>query len=333
MNLIQVMQELGSEEQCWEFLENTRWPKGVRCVTCGSKEISTISRETDGKNKRGRIYQCLEPTCKQQFSATAGTIFHDSHLPLTKWFLAVALITNAKKGISAKQLQRDLKVSYQTAWHMSHRIRKSMEEQFPTKLSGVVEVDETFIGGKTQRRHKIDGRTWRERKDIVIGMRERDGRVRYFHVSDLKAKTLKPLLDRHISAHTKRIMTDSAIAYDFAMDKEFRRKHRTVNHVIEWLRPDALYPIHTNTVESSFSLLKRGLVGSFHRVSVKHLARYLSEFEYRFNRRDQQEEMFRDTVSRMLGVKPLPYAQLTANDGEDELPSQASEPPVLPDPF
>src|SRR5205823_14320023 len=119
---------------------------------------------------------------------------------------------------------------------------------------------------------------------MVIGMRERGGRLRYFHVPNLKADTMKKLLDRHISAMGKRIVTDSAIVYDFAMDKEFKRKHRAVNHSVEWVTPGDI-EVHTNTVESAFSLLKRGLIGSFHRVSIKHLHRYLTEFEYRFNAR------------------------------------------------
>lgn len=128
MNLIDVHRKFKSEEDCLLYWESVRWPNGIRCVTCGGDRISIVNRTATSKNKRTRVFTCLEPTCRQQFSATSGTIFHDSHLPLVKWFTALALIVDAKKGISAKQLQRHLQVSYQTAWHLAHRIRKAMED-------------------------------------------------------------------------------------------------------------------------------------------------------------------------------------------------------------
>lgn len=312
MNLIDVNKAFATEDQCLDFLEGMRWPQGVRCPVCGADKISRITRKTVSKNKRDRQYACLEPTCNHRFSATAGTVFHRSHLPLSKWFMAIAIVMDAKKGMSALQLQQHLGIgSYRTAWYMVHRIRKAMVDLFPTQLSGVVEVDETYIGGKAKRRHrKPDGRTWAQKKDMVIGMRERGGRVRFFHVPNLKADTMKKLLDRHISSDTERIMTDSAIVYDFAMDKDFQRKHESVNHSREWVKPGDIQ-IHTNTVESAFSLLKRGLIGSFHRVSIKHLHRYLAEFENRFNLRNV-EDRFEQTVRRMLTSEPMQYTELTA---------------------
>ena len=145
---------------------------------------------------------------------------------------------------------------------------------------------------------------------MVIGMRERDGRVRFFHVPNLKADTMKKLLDRHISTGVHRIMTDSSVIYDFAMDKTFQRVHRAVNHSREWVKPGDI-DVHTNTVESAFSLLKRGLIGSFHRVSIKHLHRYLAEFEWRFNAR-KAEDRFEQTVGRMLRSGAMQYKELTA---------------------
>ena len=159
-----------------------------------------------------------------------------------------------------------------------------MVKLFPTKLSGIVEADETYIGGKSIRPGVT--RKPRPNKQMVIGMRERGGRLRLCHVSDLKADTMKKLLDRHIAMDTKRIVTDSAMVYDFAVDKEFQKRHETVNHNRDWVKPGDI-DIHTNTIESAFSLLKRGLTGSFHRVSVKHLHRYLAEFE---NRADCAED-------------------------------------------
>jgi transposase-like protein len=311
MNLIDVNKSFATEDQCLDFLEVMRWPDGVRCPVCGADKVSRINRKTASKNKRDRFYACLEPTCNHRFSATAGTVFHRSHLPLTKWFMAIAIVMDAKKGMSALQLQQHLGIgSYRTAWYMVHRIRKAMVELFPTKLSGIVEVDETWIGGKSQRRGKDRRSSWRESKDAVIGMRERGGRVRFFHVPNLKADTMKKLLDRHISSNTKRIVTDTSMVYPFAMDKDFQSKHDTVNHSREWVKPGDIQ-VHTNTIESAFSLLKRGLIGSFHRVSIKHLHRYLAEFENRFNLRNV-EDRFEQTVRKMLTTEQMEYKELTA---------------------
>jgi transposase-like protein len=319
MNLIDVTKAFATEDQCLDFLEKMRWPNGVRCLACESSRLSVITRTVDEtktrkekkQNKRTRLYACLE--CGKRFTPTVGTVFASSHLPLTKWFMAIAIVMDAKKGMSALQLQQHLGIgSYRTAWFMVHRVRKAMVELFPTKLSGIVEVDETYIGGKTKRRGTRDQRsTWHQKKDMVIGMRERGGRVRFFHVPNLKADTIKSLLDRHISSHTQRIMTDTAMVYPFAMDKDFQRKHETVNHSREWVKPGDI-EVHTNTIESAFSLLKRGLIGSFHRVSIKHLHRYLAEFENRFNLRDV-EDRFEQTVRKMLTTGQMEYKELTAD--------------------
>lgn len=306
MNLIDVTQQFGTDEQCLAYLEAMRWPDGVRCPTCGNNKISRIERKSATKNVRKSLYQCLEPTCKQQFSATSGTIFNDSHLPLNKWFMALAIVVDAKKGMSANQLKEHLGIgSYRTAWYMAHRIRKAMEEGFPTKMTGIVEVDETYVYGKSKRRGTQKPRP---KKDMVLGMRERGGRVRFFHVPDLKKGTIKDIVDSHIRTDVKQIVTDQAVVYDFALDKTFSAKHRTVNHSREWVSADGH---HTNTIESAFSLLKRGLIGSFHRVSIEHLHRYLSEFEYRFNVR-KANDRFSDTLRRMLGIPPMPYVELIA---------------------
>jgi transposase-like protein len=230
--------------------------------------------------------------------------------------MAIAIVMDAKKGMSALQLKEHLGIgSYRTAWYMVHRIRKAMVELFPTKLSGIVEVDETYIGGKSKRRGNASRKCKPlPKKDMVIGMRERGGRVRFFHVPNLKADTMKRLVDRHIAVDTKRIMTDSAMIYNFALDKEFQKKHDQVNHSREWVKPGDI-EVHTNTIESAFSLLKRGLIGSFHRVSIKHLHRYLAEFENRFNMRNDANR-FEQTVRRMLTTEQMEYKQLIADPAE-----------------
>ena len=140
MNLVKLIEDYGSEDKCREFLEDLRWPQGVRCPRCGTDSVSRINTR--------KQFDCNEPTCRYQFSVTAGTVFHDSHLPLWKWFLAIYMVGESKKGISAKQLQRTLRVSYKTAWYLGHRIRSAMEEDSPVPLKGIVEIDETWLGGK-----------------------------------------------------------------------------------------------------------------------------------------------------------------------------------------
>jgi hypothetical protein len=315
MNLIDVTREFPTEEQCLAYFEAMRWPDGViRCTTCGNDRISKITRKTVTKNKRAQVYQCLEPTCKQQFSATSGTLFADSHLPLQKWYMALALVVDAKKGISANQLMEHLGIgSYRTAWYMAHRIRKAMVESNPTPMSGTVEIDETYIGGSAIRRFQKTPKV-KPPKEMVFAIRERStkdktGRVRFFHVPDGKRATLEPIIKEHIAPWVSRINTDSSAVYDFAIHESFNSRHRTVNHSQQWVVPGSR--IHTNTVESSFSLLKRGLIGSFHRVSIKHLHRYLTEFEYRFNLR-RDDDRFSKTLQRMAGVKPFRYETLIA---------------------
>lgn len=307
MNLIDVTKAFPTDDECLAYIEQMRWPDGkVRCPVCGADRISRITRKSATKNVRKSLYQCLEPTCKQQFSATSGTIFNDSHLPLHKWFMALAIVIDAKKSISANQLKQHLGIgSYRTAWYMAHRIRKAMEDGSPFEMSGVVEVDETYIGGKTRRRGI---RKPKPAKDMVVGLRERGGRVKFVHVPDLKRGSYKLAIDRHISRDVEEIVTDQAGVYNFALDEEFKAKHRTVNHSREWITPTG---VHTNTIESAFSLLKRGLIGSFHRVTIKHLHRYLSEFEFRFNVR-KDEDRFSRTLRRMAGIAPMPYVELIA---------------------
>jgi transposase-like protein len=301
MKLIDVTKAFASDEQCLAYLEQKRWPDGVRCTVCGAKEVSKITRKTKSKNKRAQVYQCLEKTCKSQFSATNGTIFHDSHLPICKWFMAIALLVDAKKSTSALQLSRHLGCNYRTAWYLAHRIREAMVDADAPKLTGVVEIDETYIGGK-QRGHK--GKL--KNKDVVIGVRERGGEVRLVHTADASAESLYQVAAQHISPDAQAIMTDENTGYNFRLTQLRNVRHARIKH------KDRVYvkgDVHTNTVESAFSLLKRGLIGSFHQVSIKHLQRYLNEFGYRFNRREDAD-IFEKTVSRMAGVKQMPYRKL-----------------------
>jgi transposase-like protein len=314
MNLIDIAQELGTEAECFAFLEKMRWPDGVECPVCGCNRISRIERRTESKNVRKNLYQCLGAGCRQQFSVTSGTIFHDSRIPLTKWFMAASLVMDAKKGMSAKQLQRHLGLrSYQTAWHMVHRIREAMGTAEKPLLDGTVSMDETLIGGHVQGLGNA-GHSYRI-KEVVVGIKQRDGELRFFHAEDVKSGTLAKYIRENISRTVDVVMTDESASYPKAMIEAgiHGTKHRTVNHS-KGVYVDG--DVTTNGVESAFSLFKRGIIGNFHRISAKHLHRYLTEFEYRFNRRNAQNR-FQEMIKRIGRTAPLPYRELVA---EPEIP-------------
>lgn len=180
MNLREVHKRFSEDEQCLQYISEMRWPDGVvRCPTCGNAEVKKVERAATSRNKRKWFYLCLEKTCHQQFSPTSGTIFHDTHLPLIVWFQAIAQVLNAKKGISAKQLQRDLGIGgYKTAWYLHHRIREAMAESAIPTMGGIVEIDETYIGGKIMRKGVQAGR---DNKEVVVGVRQRKGPLRLVH--------------------------------------------------------------------------------------------------------------------------------------------------------
>jgi transposase-like protein len=307
MKLIDVTRKFATEDNCLDYIESMRWPNGeIGCVHCGEVgRISKITREA-GKNKRTRIYQCL--ACKKQFSATSGTIFNDTHLSLTKWFMAIALICEAKKGLSALQMQRHLGVNYRTAWHLCHRIREAMKEGSlltgeVTMLTGVVEADETYVGGKVKRKGKPYVK--KEKKDVVIGLIERGGRLRLVPVADNKMSIIEPVIEKHV--HPEAILqTDDSAIYHIIGKRRFPGRHRVINHT----RSYGIGDNHTNTIENAFSLLKRGIYGSFHKVSIKHLGRYCNEFSYRFNRRGAQLQMFDATLKNLTRGEVLPYKKL-----------------------
>src|SRR5208337_5195020 len=181
VNIREINIKFASDEHCLEYVEQMRWPDGiVRCPTCGDKNVKRVMREAKSKNKRPWFYLCLEKTCHQQFSPTAGTLFADSHLPLITWFHAIGLVLNAKNGISAAQLQRDLGLGgYKTAWYLLHRIRESMGDAIPQPLGGTVEIDETYVGGKQRRKGNAASML---NKSVVMGAIERGGELRFEHV-------------------------------------------------------------------------------------------------------------------------------------------------------
>ncbi|MBI2851670.1 MAG: IS1595 family transposase [Chloroflexi bacterium] len=293
MDLMKIMDKFQSDDSYREALVELRWPDGVTCPRCSSKNIrNSYTRDQ---------YDCA--SCDYQFSVTSGTIFHDSHLPLRKWFVAIFLMVEAKKGMSANQLKRVLNVSYKTAWYLCHRIRAAMSDGTPELLKGIVEVDETWVGGK--RKHV--GHGFKGNKVIVVGAAERDGRISLKLIDAADRATLHKFIHSTTAPDTEAIYTDEWPAYKGIADKDTR--HESVNHSIEeWVRGD----VHTNSVENVWSLLKRSIIGSYHKISVKHLDAYLDELEWRFNNRNN-EYLFRDTLLKLIRSENLPYANLVSS--------------------
>ena len=266
-------------------LEAQRWPNGPYCPRCGEAERVT---RLQGKSTAPGL--CMCNSCRTKFSVTMGTIFERSHIPLSKWMLGFRLMASSKKGISALQLQRSLDLkSYKSAWFMAHRIREAMAlptGDTPAPLGGegkTVEVDETYVGGKEANKHKskrLRRDLAADQKQAVVTLVERNGAARSFHVASVTSKTLRNVIVKNISRKSD-LMTDSFGAY-FRIGYEFN-SHEAVNHGAgEYVRKGT---IHSNTAESYFAILKRGIYGSFHSVSEAHLHRYLAEFDFRYSNR------------------------------------------------
>ena len=295
VNLLTLMDKYDSNEKCREALEDVRWPHGIACPRCGVLGIPELPEA--GK------YQCAP--CAYQFTVKSGTIMHDSHLPLRKWFFAIYLMCESRKGISANQVKRTLGIgSYQTAWYLCHRIREAMgNDPFngPT-LFGIVEVDETLVGGKRRGQH----RGYRGNKTWVAGAIQRGGKIRLECIPNIRRHTLHDFINRTVKDEAEAIYTDELKSYLGVEDHDTR--HETVNHSKEeWVVGD----VHTNGIEGVWSLFKRSVVGSFHKISAKHLDRYLEELEWRFNNRDNPH-IFMDTLRRIMNTGKLSYKELVA---------------------
>jgi len=292
MDLMKLMNRFHSEDACRDILEKLRWPDGTACPRCESKTI----RNSYTRNQ----FDC--GSCGYQFSVMSGTIFHDTHLPLPKWFVAVHLMIESKKGMSANQMKRIIGVSYKTAWYLCHRIREAMTVANPIPLSKIVEVDETWVGGK----RKNVGHGYKGNKTVVAGAVQRGGEARLEVIDNRTREALHSFIKKHVADNAEAIYTDDWPSYRGIADEDTR--HETVNHSAEeWVRGD----VHTNYVENIWSLLKRSLVGSYHKVSKKHLEAYLDELEWRFNNRNNPY-LFRDTLLKLIKTDNLEYKKLTA---------------------
>jgi transposase-like protein len=292
-NLISIIKRYGTDERCRECLVHLRWPNGIVCPKCSSKKISRVY-------ERG-TFDC--DNCRHQFSVTAGTMFHDSHLPLTTWFYVAYVMCESRNGVSANQIKRMFGISYKTAWYLCHRIRAAMVEVNKPKLKGIVEMDETYVGG----RGHVRGRG-SEHKEAVIGIRQRGGDLRFFHAEDVRSGTLEKYIRENISEDVDILMTDDLAHRGAARHLRKQYKHKTIRHKAGWyVQGD----VHTNTIESAFSLLKRGVMSTWHRLSAKHLQAYCNEMCFRFNNR-KNPYLFRDTLLKLIGSHNVEYKQLTA---------------------
>lgn len=293
-----------------DFVRDIRWPNGVECPTCGSKEVSYLSTR--------RVWKCKNNHPKRQFTVKVGTIFEDSPLGLDKWLPAVWLVTNCKNGISSYELASSLGVTQKSAWFMLHRVRLAMKAQTFEKLSGEVEADETFVGGKLKNMHKgsrrkiqsKDGNNWG--KSVVLGLLQRDGEVR----AAVAPSRRRPHLEPHLASNLERsvkLYTDEHPAYKWTSES-LGLAHEIVNHLESYVNGR----VHTNGLENFWSLLKRTLKGTYVSVDPAHLFRYLDEQCFRFNRRRFTDaERFALVIGQVIGRR-LTYADLT---GKSEMES------------
>jgi transposase-like protein len=311
LNLIKLAQEYSDEDKARELLETLRWPEGPVCPHCKAKEPYKLTPKATSKSPgRKGLYKCRE--CRKQFTVLVGTIFSDSHIPISKWLMAIFIICSSKKAVSAHQLHRMLGMTYKSAWFMAHRIRFAMVEgPLAEMLNGTVEVDETYVGGKKRHGDPEPAGGYRKntKKVPLVAAVQRGGKVRTQTMQKVTGKNLKQFVNANVHKASF-INTDELLTYR-NMFHDYER-HDAVNHGLkEYARRNADgSESHTNTAESFFSLLKRGIVGAFHHVSPEHLHRYATEFEFRWNNRKRTDGERMEAAIGMVEGKRLTYRQV-----------------------
>lgn len=308
-NITDIAPYLADERKAGEFVERLRWPDGaIICPLCDKRETRVY--ECSAANADRKQWKCA--SCRKKFSVTSRSIFEGSHVPLGKWIYAIFLLCSSKKGVSSNQLMRELGISYRSAWFITHRIREAIKSEPLASMLGkdgaVVEIDETFVGGKVGNNLHANKGAKAGRKAIVATLIERDGDVKTVHVPNTKKATLQNLAKPIVDASAN-IMTDANVSYE-GLDQHFH-SHHAVDHSKTFVRS---YIIHTNFAESYHSLLKRGIIGTFHQISDKHLFRYLNEFDYKWNTRKMS-----DGERAMRVVAAAPGKRLTYSVGANSL--------------
>lgn len=312
--LIEAVEYFSDPDNCLEYLVAKRWPRGVTCPQCGSTKVGFLAKQ--------RRWQCAVKHSRRQFSVKVGTIFEDSPLPLEKWLPVAWMIANCKNGVSSWEIHRAVGVTQKTAWFMLHRIRLAMQDECSGgKLGGEVEVDETYIGGRARNMHKarreraLEGKGGGSVGKVgVQAMLQRGGKIRAEVIPDSKLTTLVPNVRKHVEkgAH---VFTDEAQAY-FGLQAEYT--HDVINHAITYVEGN----VHTNGIENFWSLLKRGLNGTYVSVEPFHLFRYVDEQAFRFNNRKPADDQHRfSLLMRKVTGKRLTYRELTGKLEQGEGPT------------
>lgn len=306
--LIEAVRHFADPDVCVRYVAKLRWPNGVECPTCGARDVRFLESR--------RVWECKAKHTKRQFSVRVGTIFEDSKLPLDKWLVAIWLEANCKNSVSSYEIARDLGVTQKTAWFLQQRIRLAMQAGTFTKLSGTVEVDETYIGGKARNMHadkraaKIKG-TGGMGKAVVMGLLERHGEVRTLVVDDTRGKTLKPRVRQHIAPGSE-IHTDALASY-VGLDTEY--VHQVVDHAECYVRGN----VHTNGLENYWSLFKRCIKGTHVAIEPFHLFRYLDAEAFRFNNRQTTDGARFAKVVQGIKGKRLTYKTLIGDNEPERL--------------